>query len=202
MQQFYDDVKKPTDRNLRIQNAADCLGYLLTFLGKEVPETVKAAFADEFSSDTAIEKTLYKELVDLIDSDPKRASEVLDAATVASASLKLWWVGYHDARREYSVEAIRLANKLKDADGNVAIYHEAGVCTHWLTRGTQSWPDPDSRTNDLSIPLGKLTARTGDDAGGAFTYLTYPSNANFHNIVRAIDGRLVAGSTKRPNWML
>jgi len=203
MQKFYDDVQKPSAANTRIQAAANSLGYILkVFLGKEVPLFVNAAYADQFTTDTNVEKMLYKELVDLVDSNPKRASELLDSGTAHGNALKDWWIGYHEARRDHSVEAVRLVNLTKDVEGNVSIYHEAGVCTHWITKGTASWPDPDSRVNELTIPWDKLTVRTGEDAGGEFKYLTYPSNANFHNIVRAEKGRLVAGATSQPNWML
>lgn len=201
MQEFYDEKNEPTSSNVRLQMAADGLGYLLAFLGKEVPEFVSKAYNDRFTTDTAVEDLLYKELSELIGSDPVKANEILDGGAKSSMILLNWWTEFHASHRDYSVEALRLARKLANADGNVDIYHEAGVCTHWLTRGTQSWPDPDSRTNDLRIPLDKLTVRTGEDAGGAFTYLTYPANANFHNIVRAKDGRLVAGEPNRPNWM-
>lgn len=201
MQQFYDDVKKPSPTNIRIQAAADLLRYVRVFLKKEVPEFVDVAYKDDFTTDTNVEKMLYKELVDLIDSDPKRGSELLDSDTADTNAVKAWWIGYHAARRDQSVEAVRLVNLLQDKEGNVPVHHLAGVCTHWITRGTASWPDPESRINDLSIPSSKLTVRSGSDAGGEFKYLTYPSNAQFHNIVRADNGRLVAGDPKRPNWM-
>ncbi|MNQ11072.1 hypothetical protein D3C85_239280 [compost metagenome] len=201
MQQFYDDAKTPTSRNIRIMNAAYSLGYLLAKLDKEIPEHVTAANGDEFTSDQRIEAELLKELTELIAKDPKRANEILDEDSDSAFALRTWWSGYHEAHRDYSVEAVRLMRQLKDADGNVAVYHEAGVCTHWINRGTQSWPDPDSRVNNLSVPMSKFEVRTGTDAGGEFKYLTYPSSANFHNIVRVRDGKLVAGEAKRPNWM-
>ena len=201
MQQFYDDAKKPTSRNIRIQAAADSLGYLLTFLGKEVPEYVTKAFGDEFANDQRIEEMLVKELTDLIDGQSKRANELLDAGTPTSDALRSWWRAHHEARRDYSVEAVRRMNQLAGEDGNVPVYHVAGVCTHWINRGTQSWPDPESRVNDLSIPQAKFEVRTGTDAGGEFKYLTYPSAGKSHNIVRECDGKLVAGEVNRPNWM-
>lgn len=201
MQEFYDDKKLPTSRNIRIMNAAYSLGYLLAKLGKEVPEHVTAANSDEFTSDQRIEAELLKELTELIAKDPKRANEILDEDSDSAFALREWWIAYHAVHRNYAVEAVRLLNKLKDVEGNVPVYHEAGVCTHWINRGTQSWPDPESRVNDLSIPLAKFEIRTGHDAGGEFTYLTYPSAGHFYVIVRERDGKLVAGETNRPNWM-
>lgn len=202
MQQFYDDVKKPTETNARIQRAADSLAFLLVALKKEVPEFVGLAHKDDFTTDTDVEKLLYKEISELVKADPKRASELLDSTDDArNLQLKTWWISYHDARRDYSVEALRRLHQLKDENDNVPVFHEAGVCTHWITKGTSSWPDPESRVNDLKIPLAQFSVRRSEDAGGEFTYLTYPSSANFHNIVRADGGRLVAGSTSRPNWM-
>jgi hypothetical protein len=201
MQEFYDEKNLPTATEARIQDAAISLGFLLAQLGKEIPEFVTKAAGDKFTTDIAVEDLLYKELNELITNEPAKANELLDGDTTTSKGLLTWWTEFHASKRDYSVEALRLAKKLANADGNVDVYHESGVCTHWLTRGTQSWPDPDSRTNELRIPLNKLAVRTGEDAGGAYTYLTYPSNANFHNIVRAVNGRLVAGETKRPSWM-
>jgi hypothetical protein len=201
MQQFYDDAKTPTSRNIRIMNAAYSLGYLLAKLGKEIPEHVTASVSDQFTSDQRIEAELLKELTDLIANDPKRANEILDEDTDSAHALRQWWIAYHAVHRDYSVEAVRLTHKLKDGEGNVPVYHVAGVCTHWINRGTQSWPDPESRVHDLSIPLANFAIRTGTDAGGEFTYLTYHSSANVHVIVRERDGKLVAGEANRPNWM-
>lgn len=202
MQQFYDDVKKPTETNARIQRAAVSLTFLLKTTGKEVPENVTLAVKDDFTADTEIERALYKELFELVAADPKRASELLDANdSVESLQLKSWWVAYHDARRDYSVEALRLLRLVKDENDNVPVFHEGGVHTHWITKGTSSWPDPESRTHDLKIPTAQFSVRRSEDAGGEYTYLTYPSSANYHNIVRADKGRLVAGSISRPNWM-
>lgn len=202
MQQFYDDAKKPNETNARIQRAADTLAFLLVSLKKEVPANVNEAFKDDFTTDGDVEKLLYKEISELIKADPKRASELLDNTDDArNVQLLAWWIAYHDARRDYSVEALRRLHLLKDESDNVPVFHEGGVHTHWITKGTSSWPDPESRVHDLSIPLSKFSIRRSEDAGGEFSYLTYPASANYHNIVRVDKGRLVAGSTTRPDWM-
>lgn len=103
--------------------------------------------------------------------------------------------------RNHSTNAVELIDQYTDANGMVAVHHVAGISTQWLVDGDRSWPDPDSRTHQLSIPKADLTVRVGDTGTGEFCYLVYPSRCGTFNIVRANNGRLEAGDPKRPVWM-
>lgn len=97
--------------------------------------------------------------------------------------------------------ALSLAQGLVDKNGNVPLYHKAGLLTGWIDNGRGgSQLDPESKCHDFVIPLAQLKARTGNNAGGTITHLTYPASS-WHTIVRAENGRLVIGDPKLPTWM-
>lgn len=97
--------------------------------------------------------------------------------------------------------ALSLAQALVDKKGNVTLHHKTGLLTKWIPNGRGGEQlDPESKCHVFSVPLAQLNARTGNNAGGVITHLTYPSG-NVHTIVRAENGQLVIGDPKLPTWM-
>jgi hypothetical protein len=200
--QFYDEKHLPTDSNDRLKKAAGMLAFVLKFLERDVPEELLAEANNEYSETGKYEKQLYDILDDLLAKDIDKLNALLDAGTDDSEALLNGWINHHGFTRNYTPDVIRWISKLKDKDGNVAIHHEGGVYTHWIQEGTRSYPDPTSKTHALRMPATNLVARTGEDAGGKFTYMVYPNaQGTSFNIVRVKDGKLITGETSRPNWM-
>lgn len=204
MQEFYDDAKKPTLDNIRIQAAAGLLEHVLTLLGKEVPASVIEQKNNQFAKDVAIERTLLAEVVGLLKADMAKGNELLDGDNDVSRELKAWWVNHHEARRDYSVEPMRLATQVVGDDGCVPVYHIGGEYTHWIQQGTSSWPDPESRVHELRIPAGDLVVMTASDAGGDYTYLVRVKDfktCTTYDIVRINRGELAIAVPNKPSFM-
>lgn len=198
---FHDEHLTPTEENVRLQASAVALIYALSELKMEVSDELKADAANEFADKTIHLSTIHKVMVNLYQSDRKAFHALYEAP--ASAGLRDAWAWHRRAQRDYSLEPLLLRDKQMDSKhGTVKLFFKSPLPNGAIVKGSHTYLDRNDVKHDQVISANSLTVRTGKDAGGEYTYLTWPSASNnYLHIVRAEDGKLVTNDPDKINWM-